>query len=1716
MASFRKHWPFEKQQSTDSKVAIRDSEQQDGEPGDEATGDIYQTSSDRKTIGFTSAVFLILNRMIGTGIFATPSAIFSLSGSVGLALFMWVAGTIIAAAGMLVYMEFGTGIPRNGGEKNYIEFVYRKPRFLATGFYTGYVVLLGWAGSNSVVFGEYILTAAKVEVNRFNQRGVGLACLTAAFLIHGLALKWGLRLQNLLGTIKIIILLIIIIAGFVALGGHINIEPKPDNFKNAFSGTTGSAYGVVTALYNVIWSFIGYSNANYALSETKDPVKTLKRAAPTAIILVAILYMLANIAYFAAVPRAEILSSGRILAASFFRNVMGSGAERALSVFVALSAFGNVLSVIFSQGRLVQELGREGILPFSRFWASNKPFNAPLAGLFEHWVVAAVIMLAPPPGDAYNLILNTISYPLAVVNAFVAFGLVWLYFHRDEYNWHPPFSASLPVAIFFLLSNIYLVVAPFVPPDTPDQNVYNSLPYFLHCVIGLGILAAGGVYWLIWAQLLPRLGGYRLEKKTVVGSDGWSRNVFVHEKGLGGTTRHPDSSSNAPSASQDVFDARGILKERLRGRRKEYLIDWEGVDPQTGKAYPPSWEPEQNVGSWHIRQWNLSKKAKRKRSGGSTASSPSRQPDSSGSFDASLESVAAPRHRKRRRLVIQDSSAESDLDSVSLAAHHGQPRTPTLDSDAASTQPASGLDSPAPEIAESQEVLSDSSPPFIIDIPANRINPEDFESYHSSQPSFPSIQPPSQATDLVSSGKLSDGLGLLTAAHQRVIGSGTSSSISPQSQLRQLRRLNRTTDPVEFGAEEAPSATQPSLLSQQISLSSSPPGRRESSAQHTSLRNPSQDEALLSSAQQPLQPSQPLSSTYWRFQTELFDPITDSQDPSAAVDMTGVSQSPGLRGSTPISNTQVSNQSQTGVFRSATDSHTQQSAPVPSIAVADSSSASNNGLAAFPSAQASIPESHSLVESSVAAPIDDSGSGGSALPIQESIEEEPPSSSAEDASLASKASSSQASLENERLVPQIEGISLPLQPVLGPAEYTIALPAEGKIQSAYADIIKAKRKSITRFIHRRDSVGSATGSTSRTRERNEMIELIDRLHDTTTHFDLGLPGFSTQFSLRSEEHAAFAQYAGSKFVFLSCLVDALSTVDCTVIIAAKTGPVQQLIEEFLVMKRIHVTRHDRPHSARSKTPDFHQTTLKIDLLDTSADTEVNLSSRPVLLVAFDASFDNQNPQIKQIRELNSRGRNQLLPVVHLLTSNSSEHVDRCLRKSMPSPQRLKLLVRGTYQAKNNLGGSPTYVPDPSDRPEGRPMDMNDLQRAVRKSPNRKLNMVAHIVARAAITEDFEQYWTLGAMPEVQYDELDDVRPELSERSTGVTGTGTVTPRNEHDRSRTPTSGKKHLLDPDDIKLQAILSKRQRMSPYKDSTPTPETARDGTAVLDLREQIKALQAELSAERQMRAKVEADLEREKSRSVEWEKAHNTLMQRYDTRRLKQHKLDNENKRLQGLVESTREKNEKLTATNTSLKEQVSTLKAELSTSREELRASVVPELAALEAARSEAREAAAKVASLEKQLHNKNQDFDFTRQQYQQASNRAAELGQQNSEFEAEIAQLQSLASDEKRKLRELNISETTKQDLERIDNLEQENKVLERLVKKMRDELEAVKKTRGVQTRGSSVQPPGSPAGVGTRSRQASPAAGVVDSRTERVRESYGNVNHRVSGLRNES
>ncbi|KAK7046478.1 high affinity methionine permease [Favolaschia claudopus] len=495
----------------------------------------------KRKLGLTSAVFLVFNRVIGTGIYATPSVILRTSGSVGVALVMWLVGALIAAAGTAVYVELGTGLPRNGGEKNYLEFIYRRPRFLVSCSFVVYTLIIGSAAANSIVFGEYVLNALSIEPTRFSSRLVAILVLTFCLLIHGTLLTFGVRLQNALGAFKLLILSAISLLGILSLLDYLPVRSEydpPTNFSSwaalwEGSGTTG-ANGIVTALYSVIWSFIGYANANYALSEVRDPVRTIKRAAPIAMTAVSVVYMAINVAYFAVVSKGDILGSRRIVAALFFRNLFGPTTERALSVFIALSTLGNLLAGQFTQGRVIQELGREGILPYSSFFASNKPFGAPLAGLFTQYIVSCLFVLGPPPGDAYLFMISTSSYSLALINTLVSFGLLLL--HTPAYKpfgWSPPFRAPRIITVLFFLSNVFLVVVPLIPPP-PGRRVYDALPYYLHPLVALSVSLLGGAYWYIWSVWLPRRGKYMLERVWVLQEDGVPRWVFRRRGLVGG------------------------------------------------------------------------------------------------------------------------------------------------------------------------------------------------------------------------------------------------------------------------------------------------------------------------------------------------------------------------------------------------------------------------------------------------------------------------------------------------------------------------------------------------------------------------------------------------------------------------------------------------------------------------------------------------------------------------------------------------------------------------------------------------------------------------------------------------------------------------------------------------------------------------------------------------------------------------------------------------------------------------------------------------------------------------------------------------------------------------------------------------------------------------------------------------------------------------------
>jgi amino acid transporter len=204
------------------------------------------------------------------------------------------------------------------------------------------------------VFGEYVLYALGREPSQFEGKLLGITLLTSIIIIHSCFLKTGIFIQNVLGWVKIALAVFMVFTSlFVVLFRRNESTESSTPFKiNKGYLWDGSVWNwgiITTAMFKVSYSYAGLSNVNSVLNEVKDPVKTLKSAATTALITSCILYLLVNIAYFLVVPIEDIKNSGELIAALFFERVFGAELGRVLlPLAIAISAAGNVMVVTFS------------------------------------------------------------------------------------------------------------------------------------------------------------------------------------------------------------------------------------------------------------------------------------------------------------------------------------------------------------------------------------------------------------------------------------------------------------------------------------------------------------------------------------------------------------------------------------------------------------------------------------------------------------------------------------------------------------------------------------------------------------------------------------------------------------------------------------------------------------------------------------------------------------------------------------------------------------------------------------------------------------------------------------------------------------------------------------------------------------------------------------------------------------------------------------------------------------------------------------------------------------------------------------------------------------------------------------------------------------------------------------------------------------------------
>ncbi|KAF9892171.1 hypothetical protein FE257_002577 [Aspergillus nanangensis] len=334
-----------------------------------------------KTLTYLNGLSLVIGLIIGSGIFSSPSQVNANAGSPGASLIAWAVAGLLAWTGAASYAELGGAIPLNGGAQVYLAKIFGE---LMGFLFTWCAVLVlkpGSAAIIAIIFGEYVVRAvvgpnAEQATSPWISKAVAFAGLFAVSLLNCISTRVATRIGDLLMFFKFIALLGITVIGIVvAITGFSSSGSASEEWKSDwFEDTSVDVSAWAVALYAGLWAFDGWDNTNYVTGEFKNPSRDLPRVIHTAMPMVILCYLLANVSYFLVLPHSTIEASNTI-AIEFGEKVFGTAGALVFALIISASCFGALNATVFTSGRLVYAAGKEGYLPsiFGNLWARGTP-----------------------------------------------------------------------------------------------------------------------------------------------------------------------------------------------------------------------------------------------------------------------------------------------------------------------------------------------------------------------------------------------------------------------------------------------------------------------------------------------------------------------------------------------------------------------------------------------------------------------------------------------------------------------------------------------------------------------------------------------------------------------------------------------------------------------------------------------------------------------------------------------------------------------------------------------------------------------------------------------------------------------------------------------------------------------------------------------------------------------------------------------------------------------------------------------------------------------------------------------------------------------------------------------------------------------------------------------------------------------------------------------
>lgn len=329
----------------------------------------------RRDIGFFGAAFLVLNAVIGAGIFALPGKVAASAGLLSPWLFLVVGALFLAV--VLTFAELASYYDRTGGPVLYATDAFGP----LVGFSTGWTLFLArvtafaananvmwtylaslWSGFDSDLARAAVIAVVTLGLTWANVRGV----------------RDGVRTMGIFTILKLVPLLLLVALGLQHVtgatllpGGSLRIDDL----------------GATTLL--LIYAYVGFETIGVTAGETGRPRRTVPTALVRTVVATGLLYFLIVLVFVSVIAPADYADATLV---DVGRSLAGPAGALVITLAAVFSIGGNLAGSMLAAPRMIFSLAENRLLP--RWFASVHPRHAtPDHSIYVMGVMALVLAL---------------------------------------------------------------------------------------------------------------------------------------------------------------------------------------------------------------------------------------------------------------------------------------------------------------------------------------------------------------------------------------------------------------------------------------------------------------------------------------------------------------------------------------------------------------------------------------------------------------------------------------------------------------------------------------------------------------------------------------------------------------------------------------------------------------------------------------------------------------------------------------------------------------------------------------------------------------------------------------------------------------------------------------------------------------------------------------------------------------------------------------------------------------------------------------------------------------------------------------------------------------------------------------------------------------------------------------------------------------------------